>query len=495
MIEPTATSAPPRARKPQPLEAVPARRPAPRVRPEVAWSLARLGLDGGMLLAAALASSLGSRAAGVDAAPAGWLALFAVLVVAAFAARGMYRPRLRADILDDLRGVVTSTSLAAMAVLTLRALMTEPVDLSAQSLRPWAFATVYLAAGRVALHWSQVHARRHGESLRPTLIVGAGRIGRLMAKRLQSQPELGLRPIGFLDRDPMAAADDEVRLPVLGASWDLERVVADHDVQQVIVTFSTAPHEVLLRLVQRCEELGVDVAFVPRLFERMSQRLTIDYLGGVPLVMARRPNPKGIRFGIKYAADRLLAAGLLLLASPLMVAAALVVWLSLGRPLFFKQRRVGRDGREFDMLKFRTMWAPEGDEGGGFEPGEGTAPGGVEGVDRRTPATAFLRRSSIDELPQLLNVLVGHMSIVGPRPERSDYVRLFAESIHRYGDRHRVKSGITGWAQVNGLRGKTSLADRVEWDNYYIENWSLWLDFKILLLTFVAVLRPSRQAE
>jgi lipopolysaccharide/colanic/teichoic acid biosynthesis glycosyltransferase len=150
------------------------------------------------------------------------------------------------------------------------------------------------------------------------------------------------------------------------------------------------------------------------------------------------------------------------------------------------------------MLKFRTMWAPEGDEGdegGGFEPGEGTAPGGVEGVDRRTPATAFLRRSSIDELPQLLNVLVGHMSIVGPRPERSDYVRLFAESIHRYGDRHRVKSGITGWAQVNGLRGKTSLADRVEWDNYYIENWSLWLDFKILLLTFVAVLRPSRQAE
>ncbi len=495
MIEPTSTSAPPRALKPLPLEAVPGRRGALRRRPVVGWSLARLGLDGGMLLAAALASSLGSRAAGVDAAPVGWLALFGVLVVAAFAVRGMYRPRLRADILDDLRDVVTSTSLAAMAVLTLRALTTEPVDLSAQSLRPWAFATVYLAAGRVALHWSQVQARRHGESLRPTLIVGAGRIGRLMAKRLQSQPELGLRPIGFLDRDPRAAADGEVRLPVLGASWDLERIVADHGVQQVIVTFSTAPHEVLLRLVQRCEELGLDVAFVPRLFERMTQRLTVDYLGGVPLVMARRPNPKGLRFRIKYAADRLLAAGLLILASPVMLGAALAVWLSLGRPLFFKQRRVGRDGREFDMLKFRTMRAPEGDDGAESPLARDTAPGGVEGVDRRTPVTAFLRRLSIDELPQLVNVLVGHMSIVGPRPERTHYVRLFEESVYRYGDRHRVKSGITGWAQVNGLRGKTSLADRVEWDNYYIENWSLWLDVKILLLTFVSVFRASRSAE
>jgi exopolysaccharide biosynthesis polyprenyl glycosylphosphotransferase len=495
MIEPTATSAPTRALKPQPLEAVPAYRPAPRVRPEVAWSLARLALDGGMLLAAALASSLGSRAAGVDSAPPVWLALFAALVISVGAVRGMYRPRLRADILDDLRGVVTSTALAAMAVLTLRELMTEPADLSAQSLRPWAFATVYLAAGRVALHWSRAQARRHGESLRPTLIVGAGRVGRLMAKRLQSQPELGLRPIGFLDRDPMAAADDEARLPVLGASWDLDRVVADHDVQQVIVTFSTAPHEVLLRLVQRCEELGVEVAFVPRLFERMSQRLTIDYLGGVPLVVARRPNPKGLRFAIKYTADRLFAVGLLVLASPLMVGAALAVWLSLGRPLFFKQRRVGRDGREFQMLKFRTMRTSEGNEGAEFELAEDTAPGGVEGVDRRTPVTAFLRRSSIDELPQLFNVLVGHMSIVGPRPERSHYVRLFEESVHRYGDRHRVKSGITGWSQVNGLRGNTSLADRVEWDNYYIENWSLWLDFKIVLLTFVSVFRASRSSE
>ncbi|HEY7707458.1 MAG TPA: sugar transferase [Gaiellaceae bacterium] len=512
MIDPQVTAAPTTRALPgaQQLDA-PTRREQLatrfRLQPETSWSVARFALDSTMLVAAALASSLGSRAAGVEAAPAAWLALFSVLVLAAFTARGMYRPRLRADILDDLRGVVTATSLAAMAVLTLRELLAGPADLSAQSIRPWAFATVYLAAGRVALHWSRSQARRQGEALRPTLIVGAGRVGHLIAKRLLEQPELGLKPIGFLDRDPVTASSDEVRLPVLGASWDLERVIAEHEVQQVIVTFSTAPHEVLLRLVQRCEDLGVHVAFVPRLFERMSQRLTIDYVGGVPLVVARRPNPKGIQFGIKYAIDRLLAAGLLVLVSPLMLGAALAVWLSLGRPLFFRQRRVGRDGREFDMLKFRTMSGSpeergEADADWALEQLAGSDPKAPpadevpeQAADGRTRVGRILRATSIDELPQLLNVLVGHMSIVGPRPERTQYVRLFEQSVYRYGDRHRVKSGITGWSQVNGLRGKTSLSDRVEWDNYYIENWSLWLDFKILLLTFVSVLRASRQAE
>jgi lipopolysaccharide/colanic/teichoic acid biosynthesis glycosyltransferase len=124
-----------------------------------------------------------------------------------------------------------------------------------------------------------------------------------------------------------------------------------------------------------------------------------------------------------------------------------------------------------------------------------TAPGGIEGDDRRTRVGAFLRRTSIDERPQLLNVLKGEMSLVGPRPERPEFVGLFEESVYRYSDRHRVKAGITGWAQVNGLRGKTSLADRVEWDNHYIENWSLWLDLKIALMTALAVVRSSHQVE
>jgi exopolysaccharide biosynthesis polyprenyl glycosylphosphotransferase len=472
--------------------------------PDAAWALARFSLDATMLLAAALASSIGAEAAGVETAPVGWLVLFAVFVLGAFAARGMYRPRLRAEILDDLRTVIAVTSLAAMAMLTLRALLTEPSDLSAEVIRPWAFATVYLAAGRVALHWSQTQARRQGEGLRPTLIVGAGRVGRLTAKRLLDQPELGLQPVGFLDKDPLQAEADVV-LPVLGSSWDLDRVVEEHGVRQVIVTFSTAPNEVLLRLVRRCDDLGVSVAFVPRLFEKMTTRLDVDHLGGLPLVTARSPRPRGWQFGAKYAGDRLAAALLILLVSPVLLFGFLATWMSLGRPIFFRQPRVGRDGRQFDMLKFRTM---RGDARGGEADAEWArqqlagrvgeeAPPGLQlpEEDRRTRAGTLMRKLSIDELPQLFNVLAGHMSIVGPRPERTHYVNLFEQSVYRYGDRHRVKAGITGWAQVNGLRGKTSLADRVEWDNYYIENWSLWLDLKILLLTFVAVLRFSRQAE
>jgi lipopolysaccharide/colanic/teichoic acid biosynthesis glycosyltransferase len=183
-----------------------------------------------------------------------------------------------------------------------------------------------------------------------------------------------------------------------------------------------------------------------------------------------------------------------LLLLPALAASALAVWLSLGRPILFRQRRVGRDGRPFDMLKFRTMrGTPEvgGEADAAWmarQLGADATVHAAEVESRLTPLGGFLRRTSLDELPQLLNVLVGHMSIVGPRPERTHYVRAFERSVYRYGDRHRVRAGITGWAQVNGLRGETSLADRAEWDNWYIENFSLWLDVKILLKTAAALL-------
>jgi lipopolysaccharide/colanic/teichoic acid biosynthesis glycosyltransferase len=230
----------------------------------------------------------------------------------------------------------------------------------------------------------------------------------------------------------------------------------------------------------------------------MSHRLTIEHVGGVPLLSVRRVSPKSWQFAVKHALDRLVAALLLPFTLPLMVAAALAVYLSVGRPIFFRQPRIGRDGHVFEMLKFRTMREPR-------EPAElldalrplgaDLAPGGVEGADRRTRVGTALRATSIDELPPLLNVLKGDMSLVGPRPERPEFVQLFEEQVHGYGDRHRVKAGVTGWAQVHGLRGKTSISDRAEWDNYYIANWSLWLDLKILLMTFLAVLSASRTVE
>ena len=363
-------------------------------------------------------------------------------------------------------------------------------------LRPWAFAAVYVAAGRVALSWSQAQGRRSGEDLRATLIVGAGKVGCLTAKRLLQRPEFGLRPIGFLDKGPLDEVS-ETGLPVLGRSWDLERVVEEHGVQHVVLCFSTAPHEVQLGIMKRCDALGIAVSFIPRLFEKVPRRLTVDHLGGLPVITARWSNPKGWRFTAKYAIDRVVAAFSLLVALPVLAIVAVAVWRSLGRPLLFRQVRVGRDGRPFEMLKFRTMKdaTPAETATRPFELSTDTAPGGVEGADRRTRVGAFLRRTSIDELPQLLNVLKGDMSLIGPRPERPEFVELFEESVRGYSDRHRAKAGITGWAQVHGLRGKTSIADRAEWDNFYIENWSLWLDVKIALMTALAVLPFISKAE
>ena len=460
----------------------------PRLAPRTAWALACLAVDLTMLVLAGLATSIGASVGGFASAPLTWTLLTGALTLALFRGRGLYTLRLRLRLLDDVRAVIVATTLAAMTVLSIRILLGDTLSLAAESIRPWAFALVYLASGRIAFYWTQASARSKGEGVRPTLIVGAGKIGCLTARRLLERPELGLKPVAFLDKEPLLDSRRALGLPVAGASWDLDAVVHEYGIEQVIVTFSTAPDEVLLRLVRRCEELGIAVSVVPRLFERVPERHSVEHLGGIPLLTAHPANPKSMQFAVKYALDRLLAATALVLLSPILLAAAVAVRISLGRPILFRQVRVGRDGRTFDILKFRTMRLPSGPpEPTDLVLPDDVGPGGVEGEDRRTRLGAFLRASSIDELPQLFNVVTGDMSMVGPRPERPEFVSQFERNVYRYGDRHRVKSGITGWAQVHGLRGKTSISDRAEWDNFYIENFSLWLDLKIMLLTFGAI--------
>jgi exopolysaccharide biosynthesis polyprenyl glycosylphosphotransferase len=342
---------------------------------------------------------------------------------------------------------------------------------------------------RVGLLGLQRYARTRGLDGAPTLIVGAGHVGMRLARRLEEHPEYGLTPVGFLDADPLKSADIP-GIPVLGSPDELDWVAQLTGAEHVVIAFSSEPDERLVDLVRRCEALGLEVSLVPRLFESLNHRSTYEPLGGTPLVGLRSVHPKGWQFAIKHAFDRIGAAVLVVLFGPLMALIALIVRVSSPGPVIFRQRRVGRDGTVFDLYKFRSMRMPD-PAATGFQPGRGTAPGGVEGADRRTLIGRVLRRTSLDELPQFFNVLRGDMSLVGPRPERPEFVELFETDIRRYGDRHRVKSGVTGWAQVHGLRGQTSLSDRVEWDNYYIEHWTLGLDLKILALTVVVVLRPA----
>ena len=417
---------------------------------------------------------------GLGHLPPQWAVAMPVAALAIFAARGLYAGRLQLVLFEDIRLMVGGSAVAAMAVITARVALTDASYIAAQGITQWLLLLGLVSAGRGGLHAVELRRRRRGTAFRPTLIVGAGRVGHLVAQRLLENPDLGLRPIGFLDKEPLMSPNG---LPVLGASWDLERVIRERGVEQVILTFSTAPHPVMLRIARTCEELGVGCAVVPRLFESFAARLTVDYLGGLPLISVRRSDPKGWQFAVKYVIDRMVAAGLLLLLAPALLVIAGAVLTTMGRPVLFRQERVGRDGRRFKMLKFRSMHPlPEGDQDGG-EP------------ERLTPLGRVLRRASLDELPQLVNVVRGEMSLVGPRPERPELAASFSETVYRYCDRHRVKSGITGWAQVHGIgRGRhrfnpVSLANRAEWDNYYIENWSPWLDIKILILTVRALLR------
>jgi len=268
-------------------------------------------------------------------------------------------------------------------------------------------------------------------------------------------------------------------------------------VKNVIVAFSSVADARVSRLLQRCQELGIEVSVVPRLFDNLNQRVRYDSVGGLPLMSLTTVNPRGWQFAIKHGLDRVMALFLLVFLAPVILCTALAVRLSSSGPVFFRQRRIGRDGKAFELYKFRSMRMKPGqtdpgdDEAGPIEyiVSRNLAPGGVEGEDRRTAVGRFLRRSSLDELPQLVNVLKGEMSLIGPRPERPEFVEVFGHDVVRYDDRHRVKSGITGWAQVHGLRGQTSLDERVEWDNYYIAHWSLGLDVKIIALTILALLR------
>jgi exopolysaccharide biosynthesis polyprenyl glycosylphosphotransferase len=454
-------------------------------------SAIRAGVDL-VILAAAAAAAIALDSGGPI--PATAVVTFVVLTLVMLHATSIHavRDRLRLEVLDDTRLIVSATAVAAMAAQFLAALVTGSEPSAYDAMRLWGLSAVFLVAAHGA-SIAFVHRRRRSElrGMR-TLIVGAGQVGRLTAGRLLDAPELGLHPIGFLDKEPIENGKP-LPLPVLGASWDLQDVVEAYGVECIVITFSTAPHDVLLGLLDECDRLGVRALVVPRLFERVPSRVQLTHVGALPLLELMPTSPKSLQYAVKYAFDRVAAVALVALLSPVLLLVALSVLMSLGRPILYRQARVGRDGRHFDMLKFRTMAPPSeaAPQQVEFDPEHG--PGGVEGADRRTRVGAFLRRTSLDELAQLFNVLRGEMSLVGPRPERPEFVEFFGETVRRYDARHRVKSGITGWAQIHRLRGKTSIPDRVEWDNFYIENFSLWLDMKIMLRTLPEVVRGGTE--
>ena len=461
------------------------------------WSVARLVMDAVLLVLGVGAAHAGAPAAGISTDQGGLEWAFPPIVLLTLALGRAYTDRIHTRVIDELVTVVSAASLVAIGLIALAAFVDPGADPAPLLARAWLFGTVYVAGGRLLLVVTRRRLRAAQTIGRPTLIVGAGRIGARVERRLERQPELGLRPVGYLDADPPPLdMVPERGAPVLGGPGELERVAHEAGVRHVVLSFGTTPDRQLLPLVRECERLDIQVSLVPRLFESVNVHVSPEHIGGLPLLSLRSVDPRGWRFGVKHAFDRVAAAFLLTLMAPLMAAIAVAVRISSPGPILFRQPRVGRDGRAFELLKFRSM-ADVADSARRVQLLDlqarlwDRAPGGPEGDDRRTRLGAFLRRCSLDELPQLINVLRGEMSLVGPRPERPELAERFGLHVERYGERLRVKSGITGWAQVHGLRGQTSLKDRVEWDNYYIENWSLGLDLRILVMTIASAFRSG----
>lgn len=455
------------------------------------WRLRRLATHAALLFLAVATVWIATPAVGGATNGEAIVWVLPALSLIALASRGAYRQSLQLDAPAQLLRTVTTISAATIALIAAAAIVDYETNPAPVLIPAWALSIAFVCASVPVLIGTERRARRNGAASMPALIVGAGQVGTQVERRLTEQPELGLRVVGYVDADPVP--DERVpdrQAPVLGPPDAFAEIAERTGAKHVILTFTSSPDSVLMPLIRACEDRGLHVWLVPRMFESVNLRLTLDNIGPLPLFGLRWVDPKGWQFAIKHVIDRVLSVLLLIVLSPVLLAVAATVRLTSPGPILFRQRRIGRDGQRFEILKFRSMLVDEHqDPADWVKPG--IAPGGVEGEDRRTSVGRFIRQHSLDELPQLVNVLRGEMSLIGPRPERPDFVEAFDERVRRYSDRHRVKSGVTGLAQINGFRGQTSLPERVELDNYYIQNWSMGLDIKILLRTVGAVLRKA----
>lgn len=338
----------------------------------------------------------------------------------------------------------------------------------------WTIPAVLL--GRLLMFKVVHRARVKGYDQEDTLIVGAGPVGVEVARALEANPDFGLRPAGFIDR-----FDEYLPLPIVGPPEDLATVLEETGVRDVVIAFGSAGEHEIVEYVRDCGHLNVQFYAVPRFFELGALvRHVAHEVDGFALMPLRRPN--GNMWLVKRAFDIAASLLLLLLAAPVFAVCAAAVKLSSPGPVFFRQVRIGRGGRPFEILKFRSMRVND----------DSATQWSVDDDDRVTRVGAFMRKTHLDELPQLVNVLRGDMAIVGPRPERPYFVEQFSSEIDSYGHRHRMPVGITGWAQVNGYWGDSSIETRVRLDNRYIENWTLWRDVVIGLRTIPTLLGKRR---
>jgi exopolysaccharide biosynthesis polyprenyl glycosylphosphotransferase len=396
------------------------------------------------------------------------------LVFWMFRSRGLYRAHRTGSLLREIGLIVGGMGMAVVAVLAAdAAFRTYHSRLGIGFFG--ALGTLTLVASRVTGRGLLRALRRRGYNLRYVLIAGAGDLAAEVIASIHSHPEAGLRIIGAVSDDPARQGKSIEGVKVLGPYAAVKEILRRRPLDEVVIALPREDGPQLEKILADLDDELVTIRLIPDLLHVMTLRSSVEELEGLPLINLRESPMVGWAAVQKRGFDMVVASLLLLGLAPLLALAALAVWATSGLPLFYRQERMGLDGRVFRMAKFRTM-----------RPGAEKETGPVwtsEDDPRRTPIGRFLRSTSIDELPQLWNVLRGDMSLVGPRPERPVFIERFRREIPGYMLRHKVRAGLTGWAQVHGWRGDTSLHERIEHDIYYIQNWSLGLDVRILLMT------------
>jgi exopolysaccharide biosynthesis polyprenyl glycosylphosphotransferase len=417
------------------------------------------------------------------------LPLQVVCIVGAFFFARMYHRRRTRYSSDELTAISSSVSIGTLLSLALASLLFTRDNVLSDYPRAMVFYTWLLTIALVIVARAlQARIQRllqlRGFGRTRVAIIGAGDPASMVIQRIQQTPRLGYDIVGVIPSDGQRPWSD---VRTLGGMADISQIIERETLDEVIVAIPEANSEELLNVISRCDRSTIGIKVVPDMFQIMAGDMSIGELGGLPLLNMRDVALRGWKLSLKRFVD-LVGAGVgLVFGSPFFFLLAALIKLDSPGPALFSQERMGLDGRRFRMIKFRSMRIDA----------ERSGPQWTTKDDpRRTRLGGFLRRTNLDELPNLINVFLGEMSLVGPRPEQPYYVEQFRAAIPRYMERHREKSGMTGWAQVNGMRGDTSIEERTKYDLWYIENWSVWLDIKIILLTiWQTIIGDSKNAH
>jgi Undecaprenyl-phosphate glucose phosphotransferase len=398
----------------------------------------------------------------------------AVLWMAVFALMRVYESRRMLGALHEVQLLLKAHALALLCFIALTYLVEEYKYSRLVMVYFAVLAAGTLVFFRLAVRSTLRALRKRGFNLRHVLVVGEGPAVETLIERLDSFPEVGLRVNGIVTHED-SAVESIGEKPVIGHFGQIRALIERTKADEVLIALPWSQQQEMARLLDLLKDETLDIRLVPDVLQYVTLGCEVEDFDGVPVVRINDSPLVGWGAVTKRVTDIVLSSAALIVLSPVLLLIAALVRVSSPGPILYKQERMGLDGRTFNMLKFRSMRADA-------EAGTG-AVWARAGDDRRTLLGTILRKTSLDELPQLWNVLCGEMSLVGPRPERPVFVHQFKNEIPHYMLRHKVKAGITGWAQVNGWRGNTSLRRRIECDLYYIQNWSYALDLKILTLT------------